>query len=111
MSRPATHADAAKRGATVPDQERVVGLREYLTALRHESHPGLVATFDTRIRQRALPGSAARAARRQLARSGYRTTVPPESFFVADIAGPLLSGEIERARLWGSKLATETSPR
>jgi hypothetical protein len=111
MSRPATRADAVARGASVSERDRSTGLREYLDALRHASQPSVVATFDTRIRKRGLPGSAARAARRRLVRAGSRAPLPPESFFVADVAGPLLPGELDRARAWGARLAGAVAAR
>ena len=55
---------------------------------------------------RHLPGSAARSAARTLRREGYgRAVAPPESFWVEDVAGPLLPGEVDRARAWGRTLA------
>ena len=111
MSRPATRADAVKRGATVSERSRTIGMREYLKSLRHTSYPMVVATFDTRIHKRGVPGSAAEAARRRLIRSGTRATLPPESFFVADVAGPLIPGQLDRARAWGARLAAATASR
>ena len=105
MSRPATRASAAQRGATVPERDLATGLREYLAALRHTGRPGIVATFDTRIRRRGVPGSAAPAARRRLVRSGVRMPLRSQSFWVADVAGPLVPGELERAREWAWSLA------
>ncbi len=105
LSRPATRADAAQRGAALSDGDRATGLREYLTVLAAGPLPASVATFDTRVRKRGVPGSAARAAARRLARSGSRAPLPPETFWVADVAGPLLPGELDRAREWGIRLA------
>ncbi|MGH3368950.1 MAG: hypothetical protein ACRDPR_03025 [Nocardioidaceae bacterium] len=69
-------------------------------------HSEQVATFDTRVdKVRHLPGSAAKAAARALRRHGYRVSPAPESFFVADVSGPLLAGELERATEWGEALA------
>jgi hypothetical protein len=103
MSRTTTRQDAVSRGAV----ERVApggGLREWLDGLTIEASTR-VATFDTRIdKMRHLPGSAARAAARAMRRTGHRTLVKPESFYVRDIDGPLLEGETDRAREWGSAL-------
>jgi hypothetical protein len=66
----------------------------------------MVATFDTRVgKVRHLPGSAAKSAAKALRKIGYTAVVPPESFWVADVAGPLLDGELDRARAWGEELA------
>ena len=39
-------------------------------------------------------------------RHGYRPAAPPHCFYVADPSGPLLEGELDRARAWGRELAT-----
>ncbi|HEX5770316.1 MAG TPA: hypothetical protein VFY11_05075, partial [Nocardioidaceae bacterium] len=74
----------------------------------------LVATFDTRVAKvRHLPGSAAKSAAKALRKLGYTAVVPPESFWVADVSGPLLDGELARARAWGEQVAAaaaRTSP-
>ncbi len=105
LSRPATRADAAQRGATLSDADRATGLREYLAVLDAGPLPEIVATFDTRVRKRGVPGSAARAAARRLVRWGSRAPLPAVTFWVADVAGPLLPGELDRAREWGTRLA------
>ena len=65
-----------------------------------------VAVFDTRIEKPTfLVGSAAQSIARRLERRGYDLIVPPESFFVLDVEGPLKDGEIERARAWAESLA------
>lgn len=66
-----------------------------------------VAVFDTRIEKPTfLVGSAARSIARRLERRGYDLVVPPESFFVLDVEGPLKDGEVERARVWATSLAS-----
>jgi hypothetical protein len=52
-----------------------------------------------------LPGSAARAAARFVARHRLGRMVATESFYVEDSPGPLVDGELERARAWGRALA------
>jgi hypothetical protein len=60
-------------------------------------------TFDTRLTwPRFLAGSAAAAAAKRLAKKGARLLVPPESFLVTGTEGPLVEGEIERARTWAN---------
>jgi Flavodoxin len=103
MSRPATREEARAKGAAAAAD---LGLREWMDDLDHGPHHPAVAAFDTRVgRVRRLPGSAARRAVRVARRLGYRPACAPESFFVADVAGPLAEGERERATAWGRRLA------
>jgi hypothetical protein len=105
MSRPATRRDAHDRGAE-PGHEGP-GIREWLATLPTGDSSCAVATFDTRAEQvRRLPGSAARAAGRFVSRHRLGTMVATESFYVTDAPGPLVDGELERARAWGRALAS-----
>jgi hypothetical protein len=80
-----------------------IGVREWLTALTGPAVPA--AAFDTRFRKpRWLTGSAAVHAARLLRKRGSQLARPPESFFVGEGAGPLLPGELDRARAWGEQL-------
>jgi hypothetical protein len=102
MSRPATRADAARQGAVRPGAAEV-GIREYLA--RQPALTGLAATaFDTRV-NRPLSGSAARKAVRRLRALGCRVVAPAESFQVTGMTGPLVTGEIDRARRWARAVA------
>jgi hypothetical protein len=100
LSRPGTREDAVRQGSTRrPD----VGLREYL-----DVSPMLTcaaAAFDTRVDKPRLPGSAARRAHRRLRRLGCRLPTAPESFRVSGTRGPLLPGEVDRARRWAGRVA------
>jgi hypothetical protein len=102
MSRPSSRRDAARQGAQPGHAD--TGIREWLEAL--EPVEGLeVAVFDTRVAKvRRLPGSAARAAARLVSRRHLGRVRSVESFFVGDTAGPLLDGELERARAWAGTL-------
>jgi hypothetical protein len=103
MSRQGTRQDAGKQ-AEHGLVSAGIGLREWLAAV-HESAGSVAATaFDTRIERPRLPGSATRAAGKRLRRLGFRIIVPPESFYVTGTQGPLLDGELERARRWGGQL-------
>ncbi len=103
MSRESTRADAISRGAT--EGEREFGLREWIDALPAGRRVDKIATFDTRVRtMRHLPGSAAKGAAKAARRHGYESAAPAESFYVDDVDGPLLSGELERAEAWGQQL-------
>jgi hypothetical protein len=104
MSRAGTRADAHDKGA--PGTAESGGLREWVAGLPSGPHPTLVATFDTRVlKVRHLPGSAARAAAKAVRRHGYHLVLPPESFYVLDVDGPLADDEVRRAERWGLQLA------
>jgi hypothetical protein len=109
LSRPSTRADAVRQGA--PADREALGLREWLAGLHKGPHSELVATFDTRAeRVRHLPGSAAKKASKLAHALGY-TPIAHESFYVADVAGPLLPGEQDRAQHWGQSLAADMRAR
>jgi len=104
LSRVGTRANALAGDDALPPAGS--GLREWLDRL-HPARAGVAAVaFDTRINSPKVPGSAARAARRRLARLGFDVGRPPESFFVSGREGPLAPGELDRARSWGRALAT-----
>ncbi|GAB3040069.1 flavodoxin [Nocardioides flavus (ex Wang et al. 2016)] len=105
MSRAATRHDALSQGAEPGHEAR--GIREWLAAVAPSGVRPDVATFDTRVTKvRRLPGSAARAAGRSVAKHHLGTLVDSASFFVEDSPGPLAPGELDRARAWGRRLAT-----
>ena len=69
-----------------------------------------MATFDTRVGSvKHLPGSAAKAAGRDVRRHHLGQLVATASFFVDDMDGPLSDGELDRARAWGASLAGSTA--
>jgi hypothetical protein len=105
LSRPGTRSEGFVKGASQGSPD--FGVREWLEKLPAGPHSESVATFDTRVeRVKHLPGSAAKAAARIAHKHGYSTAVSRESFFVEDVSGPLLPGEVDRARAWGQSLAT-----
>lgn len=119
LSRAGTRADAGRQ-ASGPLVSTVVGIREWLDAV-DAVDPGsrrvVAAAFDTRVAKPRLPGSAAKAAVRRLRRLGFPIVAPAASFFVDGTKGPLLDGELDRARAWGAELgaaavrgSTECSP-
>ncbi|MFC8798038.1 hypothetical protein ACFT2C_09940 [Promicromonospora sp. NPDC057138] len=67
-------------------------------------------TFDTRVTAR-VTGSAARAASCRLGQLGYRMVAAPVSLRVSDVTGPLIGGELDRAREWGMALGAEVAAR
>lgn len=105
MTRPSTRQDAHRQGAPSGDDRR--GLRELIAELpRSISTP--VATFDTRVaKAKHLPGSAAKAATKQLRRHHHAEVRAQESFYVEDTPGPLLDGELDRATAWGQRLVAD----
>jgi hypothetical protein len=87
-----------------------IGIRDFLTELHdadaNRDPPPAAAAFDTAQRSRWFPtGSAAKPAARQLAQHGYRLIAEPQHFWVEEERGPLVEGELERARAWGTQLA------
>ena len=102
MSRPTTREDAVSQGA---DADPTYGLREWLDDVPLGNNTPFAA-FDTRVDLvRHLPGSAARAVGKVASKHGYQQITRPESFYVEDVPGPLLDGEVLRATVWGSQLA------
>jgi hypothetical protein len=105
MTRAATRRSAAEQaGEGAVPAER--GLREWLAALPRAERGRLAATFDTRMDRPRMPGSAAAGAARRLRGLGYRMVTGPASFRVTGTPGPLVPGELERARLWAAGLVT-----
>jgi flavorubredoxin len=108
MTRPSTRKDVREHVGDAAIVSSGIGIREFLDRL-HEANraqPQLAATFDTAIRTRWFPtGSAAKPAAKQLAHHGYRLIAEPQHFYVEDQRGPLVEGELERARAWGAQLA------
>jgi hypothetical protein len=89
---------------------RGIGLREWLDALGPAPGGGVpVAAFDTRLRSAWMPARAASGALKRLERKGFDALAGPEGFLVAGTPGPLLDGELERARRWGADLATRSA--
>ena len=103
LSRPNTRRSAVEQGAGA---EPAMGVREWLTTLAAASASTRAVTFDTRIARPRLPGSAARAAHRRLARRGFQMVADPMSFWVTGTAGPIRPGELERAHRWAYELTT-----
>jgi hypothetical protein len=103
MSRESTRRDGVKQGGHDPG----TGIREWLGELS-VPYGQRFACFDTRVgKVRHLPGSAARSAARLVRHRKLGRLVDVRSFFVGDVAGPLLDGELDRARAWGSELAAK----
>jgi hypothetical protein len=107
LSRPATRRDALAQGGTRGSAD--IGLREWIDRLTPAFLPGNIAVFDTRVHKvRRLPGSAARKATGLLRARGWPVGAR-SSFFVLDTPGPLMDGELDRAREWGRSLAERST--
>lgn len=104
-TRDAAAMDGAKRLDHLLDATPLgPGVREWLHDQKGR-HACRGAAFDTRIdKPKALTGSAARTIQRHLRHAGFETLATPHSFRVTGTAGPLASGEIDRARQWGEAL-------
>jgi hypothetical protein len=104
MTRPQTRQDATSKGATVARE----GVREWIAEVTPR-HGLPVVTFDTRVHVKMLPGSAASAAAKALRHRGFDRAERGETFWVKDVQGPVVEGELERAREWGVTLAARVS--
>lgn len=104
MSRAGTRRSAVDQGAPATAAAGP-GLREWIEALHPSSKRLAVAAFDTRIKKRGVPGSAAKSAEKRLRRQGLRVVVPATSFWVTDSRGPLKADEQARAMHWGQQVA------
>lgn len=81
-------------------------LRASLSCLGDRELDGIrVAVFDTRAHgSRVLTGSAAARLARFVRRHGAWLVVPPASFVVQGVRGPLERGELEHARDWAHEV-------
>jgi hypothetical protein len=109
LSTPKSRIAAGKR-AERPMATADLGLREWLDALVGAAGRRDVLAFETRLRVRGMPGSAAKSAARRMRKLGYRLLWPPQSFYVANLTGTLVEGELERARMWGRWLGVGVRP-
>ena len=105
LSRPKTRSEAVRQGAD--ETKAAIGLREWLENVRPPSdRPVHVAVYDTRATQvRRLPAAAGPSAARLARRRRFARVDRPVAFLVADMQGPLVDGEIDRATSWGRSLA------
>lgn len=106
LPRPQSRSDAAERtDHALVSQGR--GVREWLEVLSAEV-PTAAATFDTRMdHPKALTAldHAARSSAKLLKKAGFAIVTDSQRFFVADVQGPLVAGEADRAQEWGRLLA------
>jgi hypothetical protein len=91
------------KAPTPPDLSHP-SMRSWLDAL--PAGTGRSASFETRVWW--SPGGATGAINESLEHKGYLPVTKGERFIVKGRYGPLRDGEIERARAWGTELATAT---
>ncbi|MGW4330025.1 flavodoxin domain-containing protein [Nocardia sp. NPDC004573] len=104
LSRSQTRRDAAK--LTDAPVATAIGVREWLAAALPVSAGHRALAFGTKIAKPPwLPGSAARGIAKRLSRLGYSLADQPVDFLVADTTGPLVPGELDRARVWAARIA------
>jgi hypothetical protein len=105
----AVHTAQENGGSHIdPDARAEPGLRSWLGDLS-PTFAHHAAAFDTRgDKPRALTGAASRGIARRLRRHGI-DVLSVESFLVESSEGPLVAGEIDRARAWGAELARSLS--
>lgn len=67
------------------------------------------AAFDTRVKL-FIHGDAAGKISRSLAEAGAEIVAEPHPFYVKGKEGPLLPGEVEKARAWAGFVKTKAGP-
>jgi len=91
-------------GVATPD------LQELLASINADDLEGIaVAAFDTRVTMKWLKviGFAAKRIAKQLQSKDGTLIILPEGFYVHGKKGPLIDGELDRARAWGAKVARQ----
>lgn len=92
-----SRSQASQRQATAP----ATGVREWIDGI--EALGGRVIAFSTKVESR-FAGAASKAIVKALKRRRV-TAERGADFVVAGTVGPLVAGELERAREWGRTLA------
>lgn len=90
-----------KTDAPTPADVSHPSMREWLSSLPRSS--ARFATFETRLKR--SPGAATKKIEKGLEAVGCTRLAERERFLVTGTYGPLLDGEVERAREWGATLA------
>lgn len=79
-------------------------IRGFLDGLAPGSLRGVrAAAFDTRVKL-FIHGDARKKIAAALARAGATPLLPPAAFYVRGAEGPLLDGELDRARAWAREI-------
>ncbi|MEX5712825.1 hypothetical protein AB1484_32355 [Parafrankia sp. FMc6] len=103
LPRPQSRREAGEKGAQDVD---LSGVREWIERVT-PSKDLHVVTFDTSIKTRFVPGTAAKASSKALKKRGFRHVDRGPGFFVTATEGPLADGERERAEAWGMQLGRD----
>jgi hypothetical protein len=113
MPRPRTRDTAVDQyGAALADTH--TGLHEWLAAVRIAGKGIAAAAFDTRGNDHPMISKldhASRTEEKLLGKADAEIVAPAEHFWVADVTGPLVPGEENRARKWGATLAQVVAAR
>ncbi len=93
------------------------GTKDFVKAIERDVLSNTsVAAFDTRLTEEEIEktgilaffvrifGYAAKPISDHLVKKGGELILPPEGFYVNGIEGPLLEGELDRARSWGEEI-------
>ena len=96
-------ADQAPAGTV----SRTTGVREWVSGLPAQRGHLVVVAFDTHIDKTWIPGAASKRLDKIMRGMGLHSLAAPTSFYVRDTMGPLVGGELERAELFGRRLAEE----
>jgi hypothetical protein len=104
LSSATSRKGALERLGKEPADPLRVGVRDWLDGLPEVD--GLrAAAFDTRADMPVfLVGSAARGIAKRLRLRNFELVVPAKSFFIRSTDGPLLDGELARARAWAHEV-------
>lgn len=109
MTRSSTRENAVSQHGAPSSPTK--GIREWLVEVTPPSSAIPAATFDTRVDRPRMPGSAAKAAKKELRELGFVIAIKQESFRVHGYEGPLLDGEQGRAERWGLELGQAIAAR
>lgn len=108
LSTARSHQAAAATAADgpVPKSEGASTIRDWIAELPPvDGH--LAAAFDTRLDKPSwVTGAASTAIAKRLRHSGYEL-VGAESFLVESMEGPIVAGELDRAREWAAQIAAD----
>jgi hypothetical protein len=88
------------------ERAAATGVREWLAGLCPVAPAKRAAAFDTRLRYFPTDGAAPLIAR-CLRGCGYRVEPVPRGFLVESAQGPIVGGESERAKAWGTALGDQ----
>ncbi|MEB0202494.1 flavodoxin domain-containing protein [Cryobacterium sp. 10I1] len=111
LSLPEAHADDIREAQNASDPAATVlppgaiSMREWFTEL--PPTPTLFAVFETRTRRHLSVFEADTQIQHVLDINGFTPVMPPEIFFLST-DGEFEPGELNRAKTWGTALATTT---